>query len=63
MLSRQFYLLSVVSLFAVFSLPALAADHDGGSDGVLKVVYHARGSKALQRHANQHQQYGYPLPE
>ena len=41
MLSRQFYLLSVVSLFAVFSQPALAADNDGESDGVLKVVYHA----------------------
>jgi len=41
MLSRLFYLLSVVSLFAVFSLPALAADNDGESDEVLKVVYHA----------------------
>jgi len=41
MLSRQFYLLSVVSLFAVLCLPALAADNDGESDGVLKVVYHA----------------------
>jgi len=41
MLSRLFYLLSVVSLFAVFSLPALAADNGGESDEVLKVVYHA----------------------
>ncbi|NOR40958.1 MAG: hypothetical protein GQ537_07095, partial [Gammaproteobacteria bacterium] len=41
MLSRLFYLLSVVSLLAAFSLPALAADSNGESDEVLKVVYHA----------------------
>ena len=41
MLLRLFYLLSVVSLFALFSMPALAADNDSESDEVLKVVYHA----------------------
>jgi len=41
MLSRLFYLLSVISLFAVFSLPALAADNNSESDDVIKVVYHA----------------------
>ena len=41
MLSRLFYLLSVVSLLAAFSLPALAADNNGESDEVFKVVYHA----------------------
>jgi intracellular sulfur oxidation DsrE/DsrF family protein len=41
MISRLFYLLSIVSLFTVFSLPVSAADGNGESDGVLKVVYHA----------------------
>jgi len=41
MLSRLIYLLSVTSLLAIFSLPALAADNNGESDEVLKVVYHA----------------------
>ncbi len=41
MLSRLFYLLSVVSLLAAFSMPALAANNNGESDEVLKVVYHA----------------------
>ena len=41
MFSRLFYLLSVVSLLAIFSLPGLAADNNGESDEVLKVVYHA----------------------
>ena len=41
MFSRRFYLLFVISLCAVFSLPALAADNDGDSDELLKVVYHA----------------------
>ena len=41
MLSRLIYLLSVASLLAIFSLPALAADNNAESDEVLKVVYHA----------------------
>ena len=41
MLSRLFYPLSVISLLAVFSLPALAAGNNGESDDVIKVVYHA----------------------
>ena len=41
MLSRLIYLLSVASLLAIFSLPGFAADNNGESDEVLKVVYHA----------------------
>ena len=41
MLSRLLYLLSALSLFAIFSLPVLAADAGGETDEVIKVVYHA----------------------
>ena len=41
MISRLLYLLSVLSLFTVFSLPALSADSGGEPDQVVKVVYHA----------------------
>ena len=41
MLSRLLYLLSALSLCAVFSLPVLAADTNSESDEIIKVVYHA----------------------
>ena len=41
MFSRLLYMLSALSLCAVFSLPALAADTNSESDEVIKVVYHA----------------------
>ena len=41
MLSRQIYLLLIVSMLSAFSLPAAAADSNGNPDAVRKVVYHA----------------------